>query len=413
MRVLVTFLGANSYTEVAYFLDGDGATGETCRTPYVQEALLKLLPKGSVDRVVLLHTATSKKLNWEREDGLKSRFERLGFADERGNLKLIKASETLSSEKYWEWFQELLASIGDRDTLLCDMTHGWRIMSIALSSALHFLQRTRSATLEAVYYGVWDKGLTEPFPIVDARAFFHINEWADAVARLVDEADARKLARLAEQQESFHFQGLADPELNERIAAVTRALRNVEANGVAEATRRALEAIARKKATARGAELILLELVERKFGGLGSAEPVSGRYDTAYFRTQLAFVRALFEHELWMQAFTALREATASVALAGTETKIDSKKGRDARKNCDAFFNTLQLGAKFDPERFSGHDRTLADEALAELAELAGRMDALHPRASRFHSQLLDEMRCLGARLDESKLERCLDPLYY
>lgn len=52
-------------------------------------------------------------------------------------------------------------------------------------------------------------------------------------------------------------------------------------------------------------------------------------------------------------------------------------------------------------------------EALAELAELAGRMDALHPRASRFHSQLLDEMRCLGARLDESKLERCLDPLYY
>jgi hypothetical protein len=106
----------------------------------------------------------------------------------------VQVSEALSPAHQWGTFEELLKRIHDGDELIFDMTHGFRAVAVVFSSAMHFLRLTRNIKLRHVFYGAHD---SDPPEIVDYRNFYAVQDWTEAVSRLVDDADASKLAALA------------------------------------------------------------------------------------------------------------------------------------------------------------------------------------------------------------------------
>jgi hypothetical protein len=308
--------------------------------------------------------------------GILPRLRQHGFAPE-----VVEIEETMSVGAQWSLFQQMLRHFEPGDALSIDMTHGFRAIPIVISSAIHFLRLARGVELRHVYYAVHD---ATPPEIVDYRDFYAIGAWTEAVGRLVDDADARGLAKLAGTPGALQMDGLGAPEVASGLADLTNAIRDVDAQHVADIARRAFAALDGADANATGAAAVLLDMVRDKFATLVPPEPVSGRYDSDYFRVQLAMVRLLLEHKLHMQAFTLLRECVCSLGLhvaagapAGDLREV--KKARGTRERADVFGAMVRI-----PEgdwKFAGK----ASEWKAQLYPWYERLvqaDAIEPLRS-------------------------------
>jgi len=140
------------------------------------------------------------------------------------------------------------------------------------------------------------------------KEFYLINEWADGVSRLVEDADARKIANAAEKTPDFQIGELNDEMLIKSFEDLTHAIRNVDINNVSEKATRAVTLLREKEEGASVTGRILLRLVKDKFISLATDTPLNGKYEAPYFRLQLEIARLLLDHKLFMQAYTVMRE---------------------------------------------------------------------------------------------------------
>lgn len=341
-RVFMSFLGlgawdekrkVNDYQQSSYRFDlGEAVSSET---KFVQRAQLELLGAERFDCVVIFATEKSANAHF---DSLSKELNEIGCR----NIKLVEISQEMTPEDQWSWFETILKQVDLRDTLTVDLTHGFRSVPIVFSAAINFLQKSKNINLQGVYYGVYEKDKTSR--IVDLRQFYYVNEWADAVSRLVEEADARKMTEIAEHSPDFQASSLKNPEFIKALDTLTNALRNVEVNHVAKHAGQALKLVDRMREDSSPSAGLLLDLVLDKFAALSVEESRGEKYDKEYFRVQLEISRLLLDHKLYMQAYTVMREFIGSIGMLGiNDAKVNSQKGRKKRRRfAETFINMMQ-----------------------------------------------------------------------
>ena len=343
-RIFITSLGTGDYRPCTYRWAGPtpAAAASAEPTPFVQRAIVEIFGQPAFDRVIVLVTKESCE---KHGAALVADLGRLVPPDSIA-LRHI-SSDVADFRQQWRWFEALLAEVGVGDRLVIDMTHGFRAVPIVLSSALGYLQKVKRVHVEHVLYGAHDRDGA----LVDMRDLYVVQEWAEAVGRLVDSADAGKLAELAATAPpGSTFARLGDPAVARAFKQLTDVLRNVDVHNVGEATRRAIEVVQAKQSASdvNDAERQLLEMVADKFATLLAEGPDDGRYSVAYLQVQLAAARALLEHGLLMQGYTVMREAVGSIGMLGLvggdhDAKRDTSDGRKQRTHADVFVNMLQF----------------------------------------------------------------------
>lgn len=362
MNIYMSFLGLGAkdkktgrcnYTPAHYQLN-DVVSGET---RFVQVAEIEILRPKTFEKVVIMATEKSKEAHFSN------------LKQELGNLGVKRVSvcvidEDMSAAGQWRWFEQILDLIDHEAELTVDLTHGYRAMPIVFSNAINFLQRAKRIRLKAVYYGAFEmRDEKSVAPIIDMKDFFVVNEWADAVSRLTEDADARKLALVARSKAESPVAELADAALIESLEVVTDAIRNVDAHGFSIKTDTAVKLAEDKLIGASGAGKLLLNLVLDKFRPLLKDSPLSGCYDNSYFRSQMAFVELLLEHRLYMQAFTAMREVIGSIGLVPIEkARTTTSEGRRQRGKAEVFLRMIQFPEekwKFEEGNVKQKDRLL------------------------------------------------------
>lgn len=327
-RVFITFVGAGSYTRTIYE-SPDGRRSSP--TTFSQCALVELYRAATFDRFEVFVTKTSKERNWE---ALRGELARLGVT---ARLEPRQIPETLDEASQWSWFEELLLAIDPHDTLVFDVTHGYRAIPLVMCAAIGYLRRAKRVRIEGIFYGAeneedkQNKVVPQRGLLVDMSGFFVIHDWAEGVARLVESADARKLAELAADATVGSFAGLRDPALIGSLQRLTDALKNVEVHSVELVARDALHRLAAQRDAARThAEAQLVQLVIDKMTTLAVEEPTEGRYTRDYLTLQVRVASLLIEHGLLMQAFTVLRELVGSIGMFGVPEKHRSKAAASA-----------------------------------------------------------------------------------
>lgn len=340
-KVYLSFLGRGTfdkilkeyrYTSAVYELNGR----KSQETEFVQAAEIEILGAADFDLFIVVATEVSYTAHFA---GLEKQLRTLGAKE----ISVVIIGEDMSAEGQWTWFEQILSRIEFRDELTVDMTHGYRLTPIIFSAAINFLQKARNIRIRAVYYGAFEKkDESGCAPIVDMKDFYIVNEWAEAVSRLVEDADARKMAGVAAVSPEFQTGGLNDPEIIQAMEDLTGTIRNVDVNHVAAKARKALELIEAKKAGSSETGRVLLDLVVDKFAILAVEDPQ--RYDHAYFMLQLEIVRLLLEHKLYMQAYTVMREFVGSIGMIDLQKGgMTSSKGRSRRQAFSTLFvNMLQ-----------------------------------------------------------------------
>lgn len=324
--------GTYQYDLAKYTLDGESAW----ETQFVQAAELKFLGASSFDRVVIVTTQKAADMHFTALD---RELRNLGVS----SVTLALVEEDMSSEGQWRWFEKILEHIEPEDHLTVDFTHGYRAIPIIFSTAIHFLQRARRVRLEGVYYGAFEmnRGLV---PIVDMKNFHRINEWAEALSRLVEDADTRKLAEVAKATPDFQVGELNDLELIDAMEDLTNRIRAADMHNAGDAAERLLGAIGKRIPAGSPVGKVLLDYVMEKYTGLVPASPCSKRYDLPYFKGQLALIGLLLEHKLHMQAFTVMREAIGSIGLIeNRKAKMNTRTGQDQRMKAEMFIKMLQF----------------------------------------------------------------------
>ncbi|HPE62455.1 MAG TPA: TIGR02221 family CRISPR-associated protein, partial [Thiolinea sp.] len=308
-KVFISFLGVglgnpnasnSGYDEVIYrFEDGSASAS----TRFAQRAILEKEGITSFDRVCLLMTPESKKRHRQL---LVDELVSIGcIADNLFEDDSITTNQ--STGQQWAWFDSLQKLINDGDQVTFDFTHGFRSVPIIFSTAISFLQKVKRFELLHAYYGYVDKKENKN-EIIDMARFYRINDWADGVARLVDMADASKLAELADESQDDGFSALNDKKLTQALRDLTDLIKNIDVNNVGRKADEALKLIADKKDQCSGADAQLLEMVVSKFEHL--AIQGSGRYDHDYFKLQLILTEMLLKHGLNMQGWSKTISAT-------------------------------------------------------------------------------------------------------
>ena len=346
-RVFISFLGIggqNGYNPISYSFRGKALSS----TRFVQRALMDEGAYGPsyFDRLLILVTQKSREKNWQ---ALRAELIEAGVQETR--IRDTEISEDLSNEAaHWEWFEQVLEFLKPEDELVLDLTHGFRIVPIVLSAAIGYLQASKNVRLEAVLYGADQSG----GQIVDVKGFYRVNAWADAVSRLVEKADADKLAALAETDEGKNFPNLKDPELIKALRDLSGILTNIEVHHVAERARNAVTLVKDRMQKARGAERQMLTLVADKFATLVSDVPPDGKYSQPYLEVQVKVAQMLLEHGLNMQAYTVMRELVGSIGMLGLiGTKYHtSANSADGRKMRGRFAETFISMLNYDEDKW-------------------------------------------------------------
>jgi len=159
------------------------------RIPYGQEAELILVREQTEyvpDVVYVFGTETVKKANWKEWCGWCYRenkiFESKGLGIEPRlqnclpsvtTIELVTIQDDLESLSQWQIFESLVSKIEDDDELVIDITHGYRVTQVILSSALHFLRLTKHVTIKHVFYAAFE---TREQRIIDYIGFYDIQD---------------------------------------------------------------------------------------------------------------------------------------------------------------------------------------------------------------------------------------------
>jgi len=337
--VFVSFLGTGNYAEVAYGSWKDGA--RALPTRFAQRAIVELFPCSKIDSIVIFETEQSKEKN---EPALLRELMDLGIDRDRISFEIISSNVTDLSLT-WKWFDSLQGKFSSGDSLVLDITHGFRMVPVVFSAAVAYLKRVKNVSLEAVLYASFD---IDGQPIVDLKDFYTISDWTEGVGRLVDSADPSFLRKTAEHKNAGGFAGLNNPELLDSIEDLTSAFRNVELQNIEQKTRKSLDLICRFREQSEGdLEGQVLQMVVDKFQPLMSYPPLDGSYSLDYLKLQLRLIKMLAEYKLYMQAFTAMNEWLGSLGVflmrRGSEFKFNTGKDKSARKHADMFLRMLEF----------------------------------------------------------------------
>jgi len=335
-HVFLSFLGLGlphkgGYEPTQYVL---GNKKSKC-TSFVQAAEIEILGANNFDSIIIVATQKSHDLHFLE---LSKALEELGAKE----ISPIIISEEMTAQAQWEWFEKILPCIESGDELTVDLTHGYRAIPIVFSTAINFLQKAKNIRLKGAYYAAFEKN-RDLVPIVDMRDFYIVNEWAEAVSRLVEDADARKMAQVAERAPDFQCAVLNSKDTIKALQELTATVRNVDVNNISSRATAALRLLRQGEAQATVTERILVSLLLEKFAILASESPASNKYDADYFRLQAEIVRLLLEHQLYMQAYTVMRELIASIGMIPINpANMASSDGRKQRRYGDLFFRMLQ-----------------------------------------------------------------------
>ena len=361
-KIFVSFVGTGPYYKAKYCWKERSQM--IIDVEFAQTAILKFIEEQTVtdepvDRVIFFCTEKSSNQLPKMEKEMRLHLQTVPDPFPQGLL----VPEDMTAANQWGWFEQLLENIDHGDTLIIDFTHGFRSVPIVFSSAIGFLRKSKEIKLAHALYAWWDRDDREKeHPIIDMRDFYVIDDWAEAVARLADDANARKIGELARTTQIEALQPLADDDLIRAFEEMTDCIRNVDVNNIGKKVGAALDRVERTREQVSGSARVMLDLVWKKFSNLAANEPSSGRYDRAYFDSQLAIIGVLLEHRLFMQAFTAMREMVGAIGMAGLTGKYNKQMANaDGRKYRNRFAEVFVNMMQYAPGDWNFSDQAETD----------------------------------------------------
>lgn len=175
-RKVITFLGKNPHKTI-YEWQGKQYPGQV-----FAQALREFVP---FDQMLVLVTADTEKQTWPVLEALQDR-----------RIKPIHIDDGRSSEEMWAIFQTVIDCVNEGETVIFDITHGFRSLPFLTFLFTAYLKSAKNVTIEAVYYGALEMSKDGITPVLDLSEFIGMLDWLTATEQFIQTGNARFLSQL-------------------------------------------------------------------------------------------------------------------------------------------------------------------------------------------------------------------------
>lgn len=119
--------------------------------------------------------------------------------DER--IKPVDIVDGKDTESMWQIFQTVVDNVQEGETVIFDLTHGFRSLPFLAFLFIAYLKSAKNVTIEAVYYGAWEMKKDDVTPVLDLSQFVTMLDWITGTDQFVQTGNAKQLARLLNPKE--------------------------------------------------------------------------------------------------------------------------------------------------------------------------------------------------------------------
>lgn len=181
MTILLSFIGTGRLYDTVYLLGG-----QEFHTPIIQEALCRYYKP---EKVILFVTKGARSANLPKIRSVLSSFV----------VSEVDIPDGKCEEEIWEIFSIVTKSVSEKDTILFDITHGFRSLPFISLLSIAYLKEIRSISLSGVVYGAFEAGERiktdsgveiSRAPVFDLTGFVSIFDWMAGVRSFLHHADA-------------------------------------------------------------------------------------------------------------------------------------------------------------------------------------------------------------------------------
>jgi len=176
MRKVITFLGTRP-KDSTYEWQGKSYPGKVFAV-----ALREFV---EFDEMLVFITPEAKKETWPVMEKLN---------DPR--IKPVEIKEGATSEDMWAIFQTVIACVNTKETVIFDITHGYRSLPFLTFLFTAYLKSAKQVNIEAIYYGALEMAAKNngKAPVVNLSEFSAMLDWLAATEQFVQTGNADYLA---------------------------------------------------------------------------------------------------------------------------------------------------------------------------------------------------------------------------
>lgn len=226
-KVLISFLGANTYKQCVYVLNGD----ESSVVTYVQEAIIQLSCNDfqSNDSVLFCMTNAAKNKHLKSLTEVVSKYKHIN------PVYLENIKDGFSESEIWDIFQLIYEYINQDDELYLDITHGFRSLPMLGMVLLNYAKMLKNITVGGIYYGAFESlgtsfdietRIPDPkdrkSPLLNLKAFSELQDWTNAASIFFELGSTKKLIKVAD--ENKFLPALLSPKNQNRLNAKFKSL---------------------------------------------------------------------------------------------------------------------------------------------------------------------------------------------
>jgi CRISPR-associated DxTHG motif protein len=297
----ISFLGytkANQpYRETIYTYRGD-----ECTTPFMAEATAHFF-RGQIEALLVLVTKEAQQQNFA---DLERRF--------TGSLKPtpISISSGTNEEQLWKIFAVISEQIMPGDTIIFDITNGFRSLPVLALLATSYLRVVRGATVSHMVYGAYDASKDGKTPVFELTPFLSLLDWTTATDAFLKYGRADDLTQLVQAHSDY-------TKLGDTLKKLTAALQTSRPSEVMETASRLHTEIAQsRQATSAAAQPfgLLLDRIAAEYTPLGMTDAVENVLARDILLKQHEMIQWYVGKGLYVQAITLAREWLVSWVIA-------------------------------------------------------------------------------------------------
>lgn len=102
----------------------------------------------------------------------------------------------IDTESMWKIFQAVIDNVEEEETVVFDITHGFRSLPFLAFLFIAYLKSAKNVTISAVYYGAFEMQKDGKTPVLDLSEFVTMLDWLTATEQFVQTGNARALSAL-------------------------------------------------------------------------------------------------------------------------------------------------------------------------------------------------------------------------
>jgi CRISPR-associated DxTHG motif protein len=302
-RKAIAFLGVGPYRETTYIWQDRQYT-----TPFMPEATARMF---APDELLIVLTPDAEQQGW---DELYTRLE--GVVP----VTPLRITGTHSEDALWQIFGAIADAIKPGDTIIFDITNGFRSIPVLALLAASFLRTVHQTVVERMIYGAFDARKDDRTPIFDLTPFIALLDWTTATDAFLRYGRADRLTDLVRHTalptlgSATDLGGLAD-----RLQQLTQALQTalpIEVMQTADGLEHQIAAVQTHTIPSAQPFTLLLDRIGQEYARFGLAQPRRRSVFAASLQRQRIMIDWYLAKGLAVQAISLAREWLVSFVIA-------------------------------------------------------------------------------------------------